>query len=65
LTKLGSYSLSCAQSCRTSFLQDEDDQRHLLHRKHTAAFWKLLGKIMPDYEERRAALRGFGAGVVW
>jgi hypothetical protein len=38
---------------------------HLAHKNHDAKFWALLGQVMPDYEERRAALRGFGAGVEW
>jgi len=38
---------------------------HLLHKNHDAAFWARLGKILPDYEERREALRGFGAGAEW
>ncbi len=38
---------------------------HLLHQNHTSKFWALLGKVMPDYEERRQALREIGAGVEW
>ncbi|MDD5308617.1 MAG: SprT family zinc-dependent metalloprotease [Deltaproteobacteria bacterium] len=38
---------------------------HLVHRSHTAAFWTLLGKVMPDYEERRRVLGEFGRGVEW
>jgi predicted metal-dependent hydrolase len=38
---------------------------HLAHRKHTAAFWSALGKVMPDYEARREALRGIGARLEW
>lgn len=29
---------------------------HLLIFDHSPAFWRLLGKIMPDYEERRRRL---------
>lgn len=38
---------------------------HLLHPNHDTAFWATLGKAMPDYEDRRQALREFGAGVEW
>jgi len=38
---------------------------HLQHRQHTAAFWAVLGKAMPDYEARREALRGMGARLEW
>ncbi|MFO8072827.1 MAG: SprT family zinc-dependent metalloprotease [Polyangia bacterium] len=38
---------------------------HLLHPNHDNAFWATLGKVMPDYEERRQALREFGSGVEW
>lgn len=30
---------------------------HLEVRDHSSAFWKLLGTILPDYEDRRARLR--------
>jgi len=38
---------------------------HLRHQDHTKAYWALVGKIMPDYEERKRALRHLGVGVVW
>jgi restriction system protein len=38
---------------------------HLVHADHTAAFWKRLGKIMPDYEIRRRGLREMGRGMEW
>jgi predicted metal-dependent hydrolase len=38
---------------------------HLAHRKHTAAFWAALGRVVPDYEARREALRGMGARLEW
>ena len=38
---------------------------HLVHADHTAAFWKRLGKIMPDYEIRRERLREMGRGMEW
>jgi len=30
---------------------------HLKVRDHSTAFWKLLGTVLPDYEDRRARLR--------
>ena len=38
---------------------------HLAHDDHGRAFWALLGRVMPDYEERREALRKAGGGMVW
>jgi predicted metal-dependent hydrolase len=38
---------------------------HLVHPDHTAAYWAALGQAMPDYEERRDALRKVGARLVW
>lgn len=33
---------------------------HLKIKDHSAEFWKLLGMVMPDYEERRERLRKVG-----
>ena len=38
---------------------------HLRHRNHTKAYWALLGKLMPDYEARRASLRLLGGPLSW
>jgi hypothetical protein len=38
---------------------------HLEHPSHGRAFWAALGRIMPDYEARRAALRAMGESLVW
>jgi predicted metal-dependent hydrolase len=38
---------------------------HLRHADHTAAFWRALETVMPDFEERRAQLREVGARLVW
>jgi hypothetical protein len=38
---------------------------HLRHEHHTAAFWAALGRVMPDYEARRADLRRVGASLLW
>jgi predicted metal-dependent hydrolase len=35
------------------------------HRKHTAAFWAALGRMMPDYQARREELRLIGARLDW
>ncbi len=38
---------------------------HVQHADHGPAFWSLLGRVMPDYEARRQALRERGAALVW
>lgn len=38
---------------------------HLRHAGHGRAFWSLLGRIMPNYEERREDLRMIGVRLVW
>lgn len=38
---------------------------HLRHPDHTRAFWTTLGRVMPDYEARRARLREVGRRLVW
>ncbi|MBL9028078.1 MAG: M48 family metallopeptidase [Myxococcales bacterium] len=38
---------------------------HLVHEHHGPAFWAMLGRLMPDYEVRKARLREMGAGLVW
>jgi predicted metal-dependent hydrolase len=38
---------------------------HLRHRHHTFAFWTALGRVMPDYEVRRADLKRTGATFLW
>jgi predicted metal-dependent hydrolase len=38
---------------------------HLIHEDHSRAFWATLGRIMPDYEERKAQLRAMGPRLVW
>ena len=30
---------------------------HLVHHDHSAAFWNLVGSVLPDYRERRRRLR--------
>ncbi len=32
---------------------------------HGPEFWHLLGKIMPDYDDRRRELRGVGGRFEW
>ena len=38
---------------------------HLEHPHHGAAFWSALGKVMPDYEARKARLRLAGPRLIW
>jgi len=38
---------------------------HLTHRNHTRAFWEALGRVMHDYDTRRAALRALGPSLEW
>ena len=38
---------------------------HLRHPEHSKAFWRELGRLMPEYEKRREELRRVGRGLVW
>lgn len=38
---------------------------HLRHADHTAEFWAALGRVMPDYDKRKANLRRLGACLEW
>ena len=38
---------------------------HLIHEDHSRAFWATLGRIMPDYEDRKVRLRAMGPRLVW
>lgn len=38
---------------------------HLQHPDHTRAFWSALGRVMPDYDTRKARLRELGRSLVW
>lgn len=38
---------------------------HLKHQNHDRKFWTALGRVMPDYDERRARLRELGPSLVW
>jgi predicted metal-dependent hydrolase len=38
---------------------------HLLHDDHGRAFWAALGQSLPDYEQRREALRQAGPRLQW
>lgn len=38
---------------------------HLGEREHSPAFWSIVGRALPDYEQRRAALKRLGPELVW
>jgi predicted metal-dependent hydrolase len=38
---------------------------HLAHPDHGRAFWQTLGRVMPDYDGRKARLRELGPSLVW
>jgi predicted metal-dependent hydrolase len=38
---------------------------HLRHPNHTHHFWAAMGRVMPDYEERKAKLRLLGPQLEW
>ena len=38
---------------------------HIPHPNHSPTFWSNLGRVMPDYEQRRETLRKIGAFLVW
>lgn len=38
---------------------------HLLHPNHTPAYWALVGRVLPDYEQRKEALRRLGRRLLW
>lgn len=38
---------------------------HLEHPYHGPAYWAALGRMMPDYEERRKRLRELGPALEW
>lgn len=38
---------------------------HLHYPDHTSDFWSTLGAVLPDYEQRREALRRLGPQLIW
>lgn len=38
---------------------------HLAHPDHGRAFWAKVGRVLPDYEQRRERLRVLGPSLVW
>jgi hypothetical protein len=36
---------------------------HLKYPNHTTAFWNLVDKVLPDYQERKGWLKFRGAGM--
>ena len=35
------------------------ERPHLRHPNHTVAFWDAVDKVLPDYRERKAWVRGW------
>lgn len=42
-----------------------DELMHVNQSDHRAAFWRGVGRALPDYEERRERLREVGPRLVW
>jgi predicted metal-dependent hydrolase len=38
---------------------------HLIHEDHSREFWATVGRVLPDYEDRKKRLRELGPGLVW
>ncbi|MGK3992262.1 M48 metallopeptidase family protein [Sorangium sp. So ce1024] len=38
---------------------------HLIHDDHGREFWAALGRVMPDYEARRARLGELRPALLW
>jgi predicted metal-dependent hydrolase len=38
---------------------------HLVHRDHGRDFWAAMGRVMPDYDERKRRLRDLGPRLEW
>ena len=38
---------------------------HLRHRGDSRDYWRALGRVMPDYEQRREDLRRRAVGLSW
>ncbi len=38
---------------------------HMLHEDHSREFWAALGRLMPDYDERKQRLKELGGRLVW
>ncbi|MCA3244078.1 MAG: M48 family metallopeptidase [Alphaproteobacteria bacterium] len=36
---------------------------HVVHKNHSPDFWRLLGSIMPDYGQRKVALKKYGQNL--
>ena len=36
---------------------------HLTHRNHSADFWALVGKMLPDVQQRRQRIREVGLSL--
>ena len=38
---------------------------HLLHADHGRQFWRTLGRVMPDYAQRKERLGALGLRLEW
>ncbi|TDA69510.1 M48 family peptidase [Sulfuricurvum sp. IAE1] len=38
---------------------------HLHERNHTPTFWQILGRVLPDWKERKDALSHRSAEMLW
>ncbi len=38
---------------------------HLVHLDHGRDFWAMMGRVMPDYDERKRRLRELGPRLDW
>lgn len=38
---------------------------HLIHEHHDRTFWSTLGRLLPDYEDRKRRLKELGPRLVW
>ena len=38
---------------------------HIHERNHTPTFWEILGRVLPDWKERKQALSHWNAEMIW
>jgi predicted metal-dependent hydrolase len=39
------------------------EMAHMIHRRHTEAFYEIVDKVLPDYKERMNWLTNHGASL--